>query len=47
MLMLGSEIICSAEMFKFVERDQIIYDRQEQISVDGMMGYGYMILHFL
>lgn len=45
--MLGSEIICSAEMFKFVERDQIIYDRQEQISVDGMMGYGYMILHFL
>jgi len=45
--MLGGEVICPAEIFIFVERDQIIYGRQEQISMNGMMSYGYMDLHFL
>jgi len=47
MLMLGSEIICPAEILRFVERYQIIYDRQEQILMNSMMSYGYMVLHFL
>jgi hypothetical protein len=45
--MLGSEIICPAEIFRFVERYQIIYDRQEQILMNSMMSYGYMVSHFL
>lgn len=45
--MLGSEIICPAEILRFVERYQIIYDRQEQILMNSMMSYGYMVLHFL
>jgi hypothetical protein len=47
MLILGDEIICPAEIFRFVERDQSIYDRQVQILMNGMMSYGYMVLHFL
>jgi hypothetical protein len=43
--MLGGEIIGPAEIFRFFERDQIIYDRQEQISMNGMISYGYMVLH--
>jgi hypothetical protein len=47
MLMLGGEIICPAEIFRFVERDHIIYDREEQILMNCMMNYGYMVLHSL
>lgn len=45
--MLGGEIICPAEIFRFVERDHIIYDREEQILMNCMMNYGYMVLHSL
>jgi len=42
MLLLGVEIICPADIYRFVERDQIIYDRQEKTLMNGMISYGYM-----
>jgi hypothetical protein len=46
--MLGGEIeYLFCKSFRFVERDQIIYDIREQILKNWVMSYGYMVLHFL